>query len=43
MIEVTRGSGKDKAVVFTGKLVSLRRVKDNVDEVGCVCVCTRQK
>ena len=34
MIEVVRGSGKDKATVFTGKLASLRRIKDNVDEVG---------
>jgi translation initiation factor IF-2 len=34
MIEVTRGSGKDKSVVFTGKLASLRRIKDTVDEVS---------
>ena len=33
MIEVVRGSGKDKATVFTGKLASLRRIKDTVDEV----------
>jgi hypothetical protein len=36
MIEVVRGSGKDKAVVFTGKLASLRRIKDTVEEVGGV-------
>lgn len=30
-IEVTRGK---QGVVFTGKLQSLRRIKDNVDEVG---------
>lgn len=42
MIEVVRGSGKDKAVVFTGKLASLRRIKDTVEEVcayECVIVC----
>jgi translation initiation factor IF-2 len=33
MIEVVRGSGKDKTVVFTGKLASLRRIKDTVNEV----------
>lgn len=36
MIEVVRGSGKDKSVVYTGKLASLRRIKDTVDEVGRV-------
>lgn len=34
MVEVTRGTGKGKSVVYTGKLVSLRRIKDNVDEVS---------
>jgi hypothetical protein len=34
MIEVVRGSGKDKTTVFTGKLASLRRIKDTVDEVS---------
>lgn len=33
MIEVVRGSGKDKTVVYTGKLASLRRIKDTVEEV----------
>ena len=33
MIEVVRGSGKEKTVVFTGKLASLRRIKDTVNEV----------
>jgi hypothetical protein len=39
MIEVVRGSGKDKAVVFTGKLASLRRIKDTVDEVRGTAWC----
>jgi translation initiation factor IF-2 len=41
MIEVVRGSGKDKTVVFTGKLASLRRIKDTVNEVrsGCLSCC----
>jgi translation initiation factor IF-2 len=34
MIEVVRGSGKEKTVVFTGKLASLRRIKDTVNEVS---------
>jgi len=39
MIEVVRGSGKDKTVVYTGKLASLRRIKDTVEEVQSGLEC----
>eukprot|EP00878_Enallax_costatus_P012987 GHUV01013569.1.p2 GENE.GHUV01013569.1~~GHUV01013569.1.p2 ORF type:complete len:123 (+),score=45.51 GHUV01013569.1:176-544(+) len=36
MVEVTRGK---QGVVFTGKLASLRRIKDNVEEVPAGMEC----
>ena len=31
--------GRNKAVVFEGGMASLRRIKDNVDEVRSFCLC----